>query len=374
MDREQTKRCLANLDDELNGAALYDALAQAEEDARLAEIYRRFAATERRHAQTWTDKLIAAGESVPAFKPSWRTRTLSLLARKIGVWLVLPTIRGIEQSGAGGYQQQAGAETMAAEEASHSRILQQMTSRGGGIEGAHLARIEGRHRSGGNALRAAVLGANDGLVSNLSLVMGVAGAQSGTDLGGNVVLVTGLAGLLAGACSMALGEWLSVQSSREMYQRQIEIEAEEIETSPEDEAEELSLIYQSRGLAAQQAGELARQIMSNKESALATLAREELGIVPEELGGSAYVAAGTSFALFAIGAIVPVIAFMFMRGQSAVALSSILSTIALYAIGSATSLFTGRPAWRSGLRMVIFGLAAAGLTYGIGRLIGVSIG
>ena len=231
--------------------------------------------------------------------------------------------------------------------------------------------LEGRHRSaGGNALRAAVLGANDGLVSNLSLVMGVAGAT----LAGKGVLIAGIAGLLAGAISMALGEWLSVQSSRELFANQIATEKEEIENSPEEEVEELTLIYEARGLSKENASLLANQLLANKDTALDTLAREELGVNPEELGGSAWEAAITSFFLFAIGAILPVAPFLFTSGMPAVYISIGLSVIGLFILGAVITLFTGRSILYSGFRMVIFGLIAAAVTFGIGRLIGVSIG
>jgi VIT1/CCC1 family predicted Fe2+/Mn2+ transporter len=222
---------------------------------------------------------------------------------------------------------------------------------------------------GGNALRASVLGANDGLVSNLSLVMGVAGAQ----LTNTTILVTGIAGLLAGASSMALGEWLSVQSSRELYQRQIGIEAREIEEAPEDEEEELALIYRSKGLPEAQARELAHHLMANKESALDTLVREELGVDPKELGGSAWEAAGMSFLLFSIGAIIPVMPFMLLSGVAAVIASLALSALGLFGIGAGITLMTGRSVLFSGTRQVAFGMAAAALTFGIGRLIGVTV-
>ncbi len=219
-------------------------------------------------------------------------------------------------------------------------------------------------------MRAAVLGANDGLVSNLSLVMGVAGAE----LVGNAILVTGLAGLLAGAFSMALGEWLSVQSSRELYQRQIEIERSEIARSPAEEAEELALIYQAKGLDEAQARATANRIMSDRDNALETLSREELGIDPAELGGSAWEAAITSFFLFAVGAILPVVPFAFFSGYTAVAVSVLLSTLGLFAIGAGITLFTGRTIAYSGTRQVVFGLAAAAVTFIIGRLIGANLG
>ncbi len=251
-------------------------------------------------------------------------------------------------------------------------LISQITaSLGGGMEGSALAALEGRHRStGGNALRAAVLGANDGLVSNLSLVMGVAGAT----LNNHTVLITGIAGLLAGAISMALGEWLSVQSSRELFGHQIKIESAEVAQHPEEEVEELALIYEARGLNREQARTLAGSIVSNAESAVETLAREELGVDPGELGGSAWEAALTSFILFALGAIIPVSPFIFATGMTAVYVSILLSIVGLFILGAVITLFTGRPVWFSGLRMVIFGLLAAAGTFGIGRLIGTSIG
>jgi VIT1/CCC1 family predicted Fe2+/Mn2+ transporter len=260
---------------------------------------------------------------------------------------------------------------MANEEKSHERLMRHMAgSKGGGLEGGLLAQLEGRHRSaGGNALRAAVLGANDGLVSNLSLVMGVAGAE----LSGRSILFTGLAGLLAGAASMALGEWLSVQSSRELYEHQIEIETYEVENIPEEEETELALIYQAKGLDETQAKALAHQIMSNPTTSVDTLAREELGIDPEELGGSAWEAAITSFILFAIGAIIPVAAYFFTDGYLGMGISLGMSALGLFAIGASITLMTGKNWIKSGFRQVILGLLAAVLTFGIGKLIGVSL-
>jgi VIT1/CCC1 family predicted Fe2+/Mn2+ transporter len=199
--------------------------------------------------------------------------------------------------------------------------------------------------------------------------MGVAGAN----LPSGDVLIAGLAGLLAGAGSMAMGEWLSVQSSRELYQHQIAIEKEEIESAPEEEQEELALIYQAKGLPEARAKELAAQIMKDSSITLDTLAREELGIDPGELGGSAWEAAITSFLLFAFGAIFPIFAFFFWSGNTAVYISLAVSSVGLFIIGAAITLMTGRNVLYSGFRQVLFGLAAAGLTYGVGRLIGVSL-
>ncbi len=223
---------------------------------------------------------------------------------------------------------------------------------------------------GGNALRAAVLGANDGLVSNLSLVMGVAGAG----LESRVILITGLAGLIAGACSMAMGEWISVQSSRELYQRELAVERAEIARFPEEELQELVEIYEERGLSTAVAVQMATHVMADADRALEVMAREELGIDPEQLGGSAWTAATSSFALFVGGATVPVAWFAFLPTGTAVPLSLAASAIVLFAIGAAITRVTSRSPWRSGLRQLAIGLAAAAVTYGTGVLLGVSLG
>jgi VIT1/CCC1 family predicted Fe2+/Mn2+ transporter len=252
----------------------------------------------------------------------------------------------------------------------HVTILKNILNNNKNISGTNLARFEKRHRSvGGNALRAAVLGGNDGLVSNFSLVMGIAGATSGQ----TEVLLTGLAGLLAGALSMALGEWISVKSSQELFENQMQLEMDELETNPEGEEKELVLIYISKGIPEDQAKAIAKDIMSNKDHAHQVLVKEELGINPEDLKGSAMEAAITSFLLFGIGAIIPVIPFFFFDGYLSIILSAVFSAIGLFGIGAAITLFTGKSVWFSGMRQVIFGLIAAAITFGIGRLIGVSI-
>jgi VIT1/CCC1 family predicted Fe2+/Mn2+ transporter len=366
-------RNLENWQDEIESAFLYRALARAEKQPALSELYRKLAATEETHAQFWQEKLLSAGYRIPKRKIGWRTQMLAKFATWFGPQFVLPTINAMEQVDSHTYDMQTDTHNtpLPVQERSHARLLQAITgSTGTGIEGGTIAQIEGRHRTaGGNTLRAAVLGANDGLLSNLSLVMGVAGANSPSQ----TILVTGVAGLLAGACSMALGEWLSVQSARELYERQIRIERREVEEVPEEEEEELALIYEAKGLPATQARTLAARIMQNRSTALDTLTREELGIDPEELGGSAWSAAIASFFLFALGAIFPVVPFAIFKGVSAIWASLLLSGLALFAIGAGITLLTGRSILYSGTRQVIFGFAAAGITFVIGRLIGVSI-
>jgi VIT1/CCC1 family predicted Fe2+/Mn2+ transporter len=370
-DAEKVQRYIDNWQDERNGAALYDAISKAEKDPKLKAVYKRMSEAEERHSRFWQLKLEEAKQPLPKFKLNWRTRTLMLLAKYFGPRFVLPNVLSLERLDSHKYDMQAEAEGLSKEEQSHARLLEAIASdRTIQTAGSRIAELEGRHRAvGGNALRAAVLGANDGLVSNFSLVMGVAGAN----LSNQSVLITGIAGLLAGACSMALGEWLSVQSARELYERQIEVERQELEEIPEEEAEELSLIYQAKGLSEPEANRLADRLIKDKPQALDTLAREELGVNPEDLGGSPWTAAATSFLLFAAGAIIPVIPFMFISGFHAITVSAIFAIAGLFAIGAGITLLTGRNVYYSGFRQVAFGLAAALITFLLGRLFNAAI-
>lgn len=360
------ERYLENLQDEVDGAFLYRTMASLEKNPELVGLYERLAEVEERHARFWQERI----EGEAAVRPSRRARVLAWLGRRVSPSLVVSVVASDEEKGQFMYddQPETAGTSMREDERSHARLLRSLTS--DGIEGEELGRFEGRHRSvGGNALRAAVLGSNDGLVSNLALVMGVAGAS----LSAQAVLITGFAGLLAGSASMALGEWLSVQSARELQQRQLEIERREIEQMPEEEEEELALIYQAKGLDEEDARKLAARIMNDPALALDTLAREELGIDPAELGGSAWVAAITSFLLFAVGAIIPVIPFIFSSGVVAVGWSLGVSGLALFGIGAGITLLTGRNMWKSGFRQLALGLIAAVITYGIGALLGVAV-
>jgi vacuolar iron transporter family protein len=269
-------------------------------------------------------------------------------------------------------QPEAQAEGMPQEERSHARIFRSLqTTMRGGIAGPVLARFEGRHRAtGGNALRAAVLGASDGLTTNLSLVMGVAGAN----LPGHTILFTGLAGMLAGALSMAIGEWLSVQSTRELYTHQIEVERQELAEVPEEEREELALIYQAKGLEQEAAGRLAERMVGQDASALDTLSREELGINPAELGGSAWEASITSFMLFSVGAILPVLPFAFGSGLIVVLISLLLSILGLFVVGVGITLTTGASLLKAGGRQIFLGVLAAAITFSLGWLVGGRLG
>jgi len=372
---KEVSRFRENWQKEIDGTALYNTLAEIEPKPELADVYHRLAASEVKHAEVWEKRLQEIGVRIPTRRPSWRATTMCFLAKRFGSQFVLPTVTGNERADSLAYDNQPEAITesghMSADEKSHARLMAAVSGRQNGLVGSEVAQLEGRHRAtGGNALRAAVLGANDGLVSVLSLTMGAAGAN----LPGHGVLITGVAGLLAGASSMALGEWLSVQSSCELYQNQIKIEAEEIEHCPQEEQEELALIYRSKGLPEERARELAAHLMGDKAHILDTLSREELGIDPEELGGSPWVAAITSFFLFSGGAIIPLFPYIFLHGTPAVVSSLALGALALFLTGAAITLLTGKNAWASGFRQVLIGLAAAGLVFGVGKLIGVSIG
>ena len=368
-----TARYRANYLAEQEGMYLYRKLAEVESDAHLAALYRRIAAMEERHANLWKNYLTDAGQPPPPYKPNWRIRTLVWLARHLGTGAVLSTVSSMEKSASTDYDSQPEALNagLPADERSHARLFRYLlSSTKGGIAGPLLAQFEGRHRSaGGNELRAAVLGASDGLTSNLSLVMGVAGAT----LTGHAVLIAGFAGLLAGAFSMSIGEWVSVQSARELNQHQIAIESQELQEAPQEEQEELALIYQSKGLDEKTAHDLAASLMQQSGSALDTLAREELGVDPQDLGGSAWTAAITSFFLFAVGAIIPVVPFIFAAGFTAVVISLILSICGLFAIGAGVSLTAGSSLWRAGGRQILLGLLAAGITFGLGKLIGTAV-
>lgn len=366
------QRYRRNRQDEIDSAAQYRAMADGESDESVARVYRELAQVEERHAGFWEEQLRQAGGAFGSRRPSWRARVLMLLARRLGARAVLPTVAASESVARNDYlaEPETAHTRMTVQERSHARVLEAMLRSRGGAPGSKLARIEGRHRNvGGNALRAAVLGANDGLCSNLSLIMGVAGAAASA----HVVLLGGIAGLLAGAFSMALGEWVSVKSSRELAEREVQVEGDELAAAPQEEREELELIYQAKGLPPDEARELARRLVSDPDNALDVLAREELGIDPDQLGGSPWVAAGTSFCLFALGAVIPLAPYVFAGGTLALMLSVGVSGLALFTIGAAITIFTGKPAWWSGGRQLFLGLAAAAATWGVGHLVGVAI-
>ena len=361
---------LKNIQTEIDASYLYKQLSIAEKDLNVSQVFAQMSDIELSHAVAFAKKFNLSVDQLP--KPSGRARILNKIGEIIGYDYVLGVLLDTEKSisSAVQYARKNTNSQGSISDTAHVTILKNILNNHKNISSDNLARFEKKHRSvGGNALRAAVLGGNDGLVSNFSLVMGIAGATSGQ----SEVLLTGLAGLLAGALSMALGEWISVKSSQELYENQMDLEMEELETNPEGEEKELALIYITKGIPESQAMQMAKEIMLDKGQAHDLLVREELGINPEEMKGSAMEAAVTSFILFAVGAILPVIPFFFVGGMTAILFSATLSAIGLFIIGAAITLFTGKNVLFSGFRQVAFGLIAAAITFGIGHFIGVSI-
>ena len=359
-----------NIQTEIDASFLYKILAEGEENPNVAEVFRQMSEIEQGHAIAFMKKNNLDATSLPS--PSFRARTLKFIGKIFGndyiLGVLLDTEKSISSSFLSARKKTNSPSSLS--DTAHVTILTNIIENTPDISGEQLSRFEKRHRTvGGNALRAAVMGGNDGLVSNFSLVMGIAGATNGKQ----EVLLAGLAGMIAGALSMALGEWVSVKSSQELYENQMELEMEELENNPEGEEHELALIYFSKGIPEAQAKEMAKNIISNKETAHEVLVKEELGINKEDLKGSPMEAAITSFVLFSIGAIIPVIPFFFAGGLKAVAISAFASALGLFVIGSGITLFTGKSIWFSGFRQVIFGLSAAAITFAIGKIIGISV-
>lgn len=369
---EQARRYRALLAAERDAATLYRRLAEAETGQR-AEIFRRLAEIERRHAAHWESRLREVGAPVPSASPvSVRTRLLGWVAGRFSTGVVLPLIERAERADAAKYDVEPDAAAgMAAEERGHARQLARMRApQGRPSVKEQIARRETWHRGDrSGTVRAAVFGVSDGLVSNAALVMGFAGsgAQRST------IVLAGVAGLLAGAFSMAAGEYVSMASQREMFEREIALEAAELDEKPEEEREELALLYQAKGLAPHEAEELASRLMSDREVALDTLVREELGLDPDELG-SPWGAAGSSLAAFTAGAAVPLAPYLFAAGSAALAVAIVASVVALFAVGGGIGALNGRSVLRSGLRQVLVGALAAAVTFAVGSLLGTTIG
>ncbi len=366
------KRIRRNWQGEVDGVEIYTRLAKAEKDPARSQIFLDLAETEKGHLRRWTEKLSEAGVQLPEHpKPSPRVRIMTFIADRIGPKAVLPMISAMESSGFDNYMAQADAgPEMARAERAHSRTLSTMYSPGGGTDVAGIARGERWHRvDTGGQLRAAIFGISDGLLSNLSLVIGVAGANPE----GRFIILAGIAGLLAGAFSMGAGEFVSVTSQRELFERQIELEREELESDPGEEQHELALIYRAKGLPTGEADALAARIIGDRGVALETLAREELGLNPEGLG-SPWGVAIASFSAFAAGAIVPVIPWFFGSSMPFFVASVIVGGLGMFAVGASVSLFTGRNFVFAGMRQLGIGAGAAAVTFAIGKAIGVSTG
>jgi len=351
---------------EQSAAWLYRKLADlSDEDA--AATLRRLAEAEERHAGHWADLLAQAGvEGLKYAGPPRRERFLAFLARRFGVERVLPFLIRLEAADARKYIGVPEAPTaMGQEEVQHGRTLATI-GKGGP---SRIADIEARHRvRSGGTLRAATFGVSDGLITNLSLVIGVVGGNAGH----RFIVLAGVAGLIAGAFSMGSGEWISVRSQRELYEREIEIEREELQAFPEEETAELALIYRSKGIEPEAAERLAGRIMLRPTAALDTLAREELGLDPNDLV-SPWSAAIASFFSFAAGAFIPLLPYLIGTGSAAFVGAIVLAAVVLWLVGLMISALTGRSAFVTSARMIVIGALAAAITYGIGRAIGVSV-
>lgn len=371
------RRSAENLKLERDAIALYDALSSIERDPNRAAAFRTIANNERRHAEIWSDKLRNLGAPIPpATGPRLRVRVIVLAARLLGTHAVRDMVQALEGDEEELYMTQASpeVEAIAADERQHAEIWRRLsegrpTPTTG--QAVLLGATERWHRAGrSGTLRAVIFGVSDGLVSNLALVMGVAGASSGE---GSFVLLAGVAGLLAGSFSMAAGEFISMQSQRELFERQIELERSELEAMPDEERAELASVYRAKGFTQAEADTIADRMLRDPEHALDTLVREELGLDPNELG-SPWGAAGGSFFAFALGALVPVLPYLVARTGTAPFLASIvLSIAALFAVGAGVSLLTGRGTLFSGGRQVLIGGAAALVTYVVGLVIGVGV-
>lgn len=331
--------------EEMRSAHLYRVMGEAESGTPRAELFLGLAVEAENQARIWARQ---AGATPLEYAPDLRARMVAALVRRYGPRPLRAILVAMKVRGLSVYSHAAPGHPVP----------------------TTLEDVGKRHRgvSGGGNLRAAVFGVNDGLVSNASLILGVAGASANN----SIILLSGVAGLLAGAFSMAAGEYVSVRSQREMFEHQIGLERDELAQYPEEEAEELALIYAARGLAREDALKLAKAIIADPAQALDTLAREELGLNPEELG-SPWGVAIFSFLSFAAGALMPLLPFFALSGGSALVVSIGVTALALFAIGAAISLFTGRSALRDGLRMLAIGAAAGALTYVIGKLLGVGL-
>ena len=382
------RRFLRYLEAERNAALLYRALAETVGGDR-REALLELAQMEEEHAAHWVDKLTENGVEVPPAPTQLNTNDAALVARARGAGFadVLRHLEQAEGEDAGMYDAEPEApSSMSADEREHIEVFAQMRTSLEPQVAAVPAPKRGHrvitpgdgepwHRTDkSGSARAAVFGVSDGLVSNTALVMGFAGASTSN----STVLFAGVAGLLAGAFSMAAGEYVSVASQRDLFRREIAIEAAELRDKPEEERKELELIYRAKGVDRATAASLSAQIMADPKTALDTLAREELGLDPDELG-SPIKAAASSFVAFAIGASVVVIPYLFFLGDGAsttipLALAIVLAVISMLIVGGIVGRLSGRGVVFSALRQLLWGSGAAIVTYIVGRLVGINVG
>src|SRR6266550_1089157 len=338
-----TDQSLANLRLERDAIILYESLARIEKDPNRSSAFERIAGNERRHAAIWADKLRERGVDVPPApaRPRARVAVILFLARLFGTKAVSDLVTSLEGDEEELYEVQAWpeVEAIAADEREHAEIWRKLKDPDYHPD-RDIATRERWHRSGrSGTLRAVIFGVSDGLVSNLALVMGVAGASGPTATSGHFILLAGIAGLLAGAFSMAAGEYISMQSQRELFEGQIELERAEMEAMPEEEEAEMASLYRAKGFREDEAKAIAHRLFENPEHALDQLIREELGLDPDELG-SPFGAAFGSFVAFAFGAFVPVLPYLIGGGVGAFVAAIVISLGALFAVGAAAAIVT----------------------------------
>jgi VIT1/CCC1 family predicted Fe2+/Mn2+ transporter len=338
-------------DAEKRSAFLYRKLAQYTE-GKERQLFDELANEAEAQAEIWAKAILASGDQRPlVLKMDFRTHFVAFLIRWFSPKQLATILAGMKIRGMSLY--------FAPKETSREEKGHPMPT--------SVEEVGARHKmSRANNLRAAVFGVNDGLVSNASLILGMIGASTNP----STVIVAGTAGLLAGAFSMAAGEFVSVRSQRDLFEYQIELEREELEMYPEAETAELALIYEARGLDKEHAQKLAHALMENPAHALDTLARDELGINPNDLV-SPWGAAISSFLSFVAGAFLPIIPYVMNQEVHHLPGVIVITAAGLFSIGMSISLFTGRNAWSGGLRMLLIGLSAGAATYIIGHSLSV---
>ncbi|MEW6676874.1 MAG: VIT1/CCC1 transporter family protein [Pseudomonadota bacterium] len=334
--------------EEKRAAWLYRIVSDAESGTTRQILFLELAQAAERQAAIWAESLASAGQTIPPYNPDIRTRLIGWLIPRLGVRAMKGMLAAMKVRGMSLY---------------HVPTPHGIPTRVDQIDPE-------RHQSPGSGnLRAAVFGINDGLISNASLILGVAGAG----VSSQTILLSGLAGLLAGAFSMAAGEYVSVRSQREFHEYQMALEREELDQYPQEEAAELALIYAARGVDPDEARRMADTLLQDPDRALDALAREELGLNPDDLG-SPWAAAISSFLAFSLGATLPVLPYMLLSPAQAFTGVWVATGIALFGVGAAISLFTGRRALTGGLRMLLIGGGAGAATWAIGRALGVALG
>lgn len=347
---------LASLQEERTSALLYQSMEAVESDPHRAALFAKLRAASERQSSLWEARLREARATIPSFYTPFRARLVARLIRWLGPRPMLPVLAAMKVRGLSIYRSSP---------AIFQRAAAELTL---GAAAAPAPETWHRAQQGGGALRAAVFGVNDGLVSNASLIVGVAAA--GTDPHG--VVIAGFSGLLAGSLSMATGEYVSVKTQRELLEHQIALERHELEAMPEEEVDELAAIYETKGLSPDAARTVASRLIADPQQGLDTLAREELGLNPSDLV-SPVSAALASFASFAAGAMIPLVPFLVPSPQPGLWGSLIAMEAGLLIVGGLMSLFTGRGVIWSAARMALLGSAAAGATFLIGRWLGVAV-